>query len=46
MRQVLTAKLWLTWNSLYRPDWPQIHRDSHNSVSQVLGLNVYTTIPN
>lgn len=27
--QWLSMQLWLVWNSLYRPGWPQIHKDSH-----------------
>lgn len=30
------------WNSIYRPGWPWTPRDSLASVSQVLGLMVYT----
>ena len=28
---------------LYRPDWPQIHRDPPVSTSSVLGLKAHTT---
>ena len=34
---------WLTWDSLYRPGWPQTHSGPPNSDSWMLGLNVYTT---
>ncbi|XP_050006399.1 XK-related protein 8 isoform X2 [Alexandromys fortis] len=36
------VSLWLSWNSLCRPDWPLTHRDPPASASRVLGLKVCT----
>jgi hypothetical protein len=30
LRQGLTLELWLAWNLLCRPDWPQIQRDPYS----------------
>ena len=41
-RQSFSVPL-LSWNSLCRPGWPQIHSDPPASASQVLGLKMCTT---
>lgn len=35
----------LSWNLLYRPVWPQIHKDVPTSASQVLASKVCITSP-
>jgi hypothetical protein len=34
---------WLSWNSLYRPNWPGTHRDPPAPASQVLGIVCFLT---
>jgi hypothetical protein len=36
-------KFGLFWTSLFRPGWPQTHRDLSVSASRVLGVKVYAT---
>ena len=36
---------WLAWSLLYRPGWPQTHRDPSVFASQVLRLKTYSTTP-
>lgn len=35
---------WLSWNSIYRPGWPQAHRGLPAPASQMLGLKASSTI--
>ena len=37
-RKGFFVQSWLSWNLLYRPGWPQTHRDPPTSASPVLGL--------
>jgi len=43
LTQGLTKQPWLSWNSLYRPRWPQTHRDPPASSSQALGIKTSVT---
>lgn len=36
---------WLPWNLLGRSSWPRPHKDPSTSAFQVLGLELYTTMP-
>lgn len=36
---------WLAWNILYRPSWPQSHRDPPASASVMLALQMCTPRP-
>jgi hypothetical protein len=45
LRQGITECPWLTWNSLYKPDWSQTEKDLPASASKVLGLEACTTMP-
>jgi hypothetical protein len=37
-------ELWLSWNSLCKPFWPQTHGDLPACASQELGLKVWGTM--
>lgn len=44
LRQGLTTYPWLSWNSLCKLDWPQIHKDPLASTSWVWRLEAYATM--
>lgn len=43
LKQSLSVYPWLSWNTLWRPGWPQIHWDLPASTSQVLRLKIANT---
>lgn len=45
LRQYFSMEPWLPWNYIDRRGWPQTHRNSPASVSQVLELKACATIP-
>lgn len=45
LRQHLTVYPWLAWNHLCRQEWPETHRDLLAYAFEVLGLEVWTTMP-